>query len=448
MFAQAKGAPNRMPSSHDAEAATALLQEPVFAALAEEAVRDYIDWADLTTRPLPPGLSVLGTWRLLTTVRRFAATPFPIPDPKGRTYWYTLTREGLVCIETIERHCRADSAAHRAILHRHGHRFLVGSRIHETVAVCRLDGVIIATSEAESLLMSGRAPRSPAERLLLNAHALLYELDDVEGEPFSPELLTRLYRRLIDGVDMSGLERQPVRHGLTDRLEGSPVTPTTRAGFTEQFCAYANGKTGDPAEPVVIRAHELLNLASFRKLSPDFNGIIGRCVFRLFVTRQDYPVLADLPISTLYQSWAEGHMQSSVVRFSSKEIARLESYNVSDFTPDVLTYLQITVVALDDLLSSIQRTRRRDAEVRSTLEHDVKLNYRQRSVIAHALADPDAEFRIREHRTAYNVAYATARADLLGLVALGYLHQEQRGKAFVFLPEPDLAKRLGGADKE
>ena len=270
----------------------------------------------------------------------------------------------------------------------------------------------------------------------------------MEGEPFSPELLTRLYRRLIDGVDMSGLERQPVRHGLTDRLEGSPVTPTTRAGFTEQFCAYANGTTGDPAEPVVIRAHELLNLASFRKLSPDFNGIIGRCVFRLFVTRQDYPVLADLPISTLYQSWAEGHMQSSVVRFSGKEIARLESYNVSDFTPDVLTYLQITVAALDGLLRSIQRTRRRDAEVRSTLEHDVKLNYRQRSVIAHALADPDAEFRIREHRTAYNVAYATARADLLGLVALGYLRQEQRGKAFVFLPGPDLAKRLGGATKE
>ena len=149
-----------MPSSHDAEAATALLQEPVFAALAEEAVRDYIDWADLTTRPLPPGLSVLGTWRLLTTVRRFAATPFPIPDPKGRTYWYTLTREGLVCIETIERHCRADSAAHRAILHRHGHRFLVGSRIRETVAVCRLDGVVIATSEAESMLMGGRA-RTP-----------------------------------------------------------------------------------------------------------------------------------------------------------------------------------------------------------------------------------------------------------------------------------------------
>jgi len=437
-----------MPSSHDAEAAMRLLQDPVFAALAEEAVHDYIDWDDLMTRPLPPGLSVLDTWQLLTAVRRFAATPFPIRDPKGRAYWYTLTREALLCIETIERHCRADSAAHRAILHRHGRRFLFGSRIREAVAVCRLDGVVIATREAEDLLMSGRAPRSPTERLVLNAHALLYELDDMVDEPFSPGLLTHLYRRLVQGVDLSGLERRPIRHGLADTVEDSSVTPAMRSGFTEQFCAYANGKTGDPAEPVVIKAHELLNAASFREMLPDFNGIIGRCVFRLFATRQDYPVLADLPISTLYRSWAEGHMESSVVRFSSKEIAQLESHNVSDFTPYVLTYLQITVAALDDLLRSIQRTRRRDAEVRSTLEHDVKLNYRQRSVIAHALADPDAEFRIREHQTAYNVVYATARADLLGLVALGYLRQEQHGRAFVFLPEPDLAKRLGGADKE
>ena len=43
-----------MPSSHDAEAAMRLLQDPVFAALAEEAVHDYIDWDELTRRP--PGL--------------------------------------------------------------------------------------------------------------------------------------------------------------------------------------------------------------------------------------------------------------------------------------------------------------------------------------------------------------------------------------------------------
>ena len=135
-------------------------------------------------------------------------------------------------------------------------------------------------------------------------------------------------------------------------------------------------------------------------------------------------------------------MESSIVRFSSLDMGRSASETEFDYTPDVLTYLQITVAALDELLTSIERTRRRDAEVRSTLEHDVKLNYRQRSIITHALANPDVEFRIREHQITHNVVYATARTDLLDLVDHGYLHQEQRGKAFVFLPEPDLAERL------
>jgi Fic family protein len=442
-----QGVPIRMPSPHDSGAVNALLADPVFAALAEEAARDYIDWDELAKRPLPAGLSATDTWQLLTAVRRFGSTQFPIRDMRGRVYWYTLTRESSLCVDAIERHCRADSATHRAILHRHGRRFLVGSRIREAIAACQLDGVVVSPDEAESLLMSGRAPRNATDRLILNSHALLYELDDLADEPFSPELLTRLYERLIEGVDLSALERRPVRHGLTDRVESAPVTPEARARVIQQFCAYANGKTGDPTEPVGIKAHALLNTAQHWEFFPDFNGIVGRCIFRLFAAQRDYPVLGYLPISSLYQSWSEGRVESSVVRFSSLDIPTPSSETEVDYTPNVLTYLQISVVALDELLGSIARARRRDAEVRSRLEHDAELNYRQRSIIAHALANPDVELRIREHQTAHNVVYATARADLLDLVDCGYLRQELRGRAFVFLPEPDLPERLGGAEE-
>jgi Fic family protein len=434
-----------MPSSHDIEAATALLADPAFAALAEEAVRDYIDWDELTKRPLPAGLSATDTWQLLAAVRRFGATRFPIRDMSDRVYWYTLTRESTLCIDALERHCRADSAAHRAILHRHGRHFLVASRIREAIAACQLDGVVVSPDEAESLLMNRRAPRNATDRLVLNSHALLYELDDLADDRFSPELLTSLYDRLVEGVDVSALERRRVRHGLTDRVESAPVTPEARAKVIRQFCAYANGKTGDPTEPVAMKAHALLNTAQYWEFFPDFNGIVGRCVFRLFATQRDYPVLGYLPISSLYQAWWEGRMQSSIVRFSSLDIRTPSSETEVDYTPDVLTYLQISVVALDELLGSIERVRLRDAEVRATLEHDVELNYRQRSIIARALANRDLELRIREHQTAHNVVYATARADLLDLVDRGYLRQERRGKAFVFVPEPDLTERLGGA---
>jgi Fic family protein len=144
----------------------------------------------------------------------------------------------------------------------------------------------------------------------------------------------------------------------------------------------------------------------------------------------------------MYLNWTQGRMSPSMVRFAGAPSPRSMSDTEVDYTPDALTYLQLAVTALDELLISIDHARRRDAHVRSALEHDPRVNYRQRSVLAHALAHPEIELRIREHQTTHNVVYATARADLIDLVERGYLRQEQRGKAFVFLPTPDLAERL------
>jgi hypothetical protein len=46
------------------------------------------------------------------------------------------------------------------------------------------------------------------------------------------------------------------------------------------------------------------------------------------------------------------------------------------------------------------------------------------------------------HRGSHGTSYQTARADLLALVAEGFLRQSREGKAFVFVPVPDLEKRL------
>lgn len=432
--------------AHDAAAVLALLRDPAFKALADEAVRDYLDWDELLKRPLPAGLSADDTWTLLTTLRRFGSTRFPIRDMHGRVYWYTLTREAVLCIDAIERYCRTDSAVHRAILHRHGQRLLVDSRIREAIAACQLDGVVVSEKPAERLLRSGRAPRTSVERLVLNSYEMLFELDDMGDTPFTPELLRRLYDRLLEGVDVTQLRRTPVRHGLTDRVETDPVSAEKRAEVILQFCAYANGEIGDPSEPVAMKVHALFNLGHYWTFMPDFNGIIGRCVFRMYAARRDYPVLGLLPVSSLYKDWTEGRSSAAIVRFKNLNHPRSTTDTDIDYTADVITYLQLTIAALDELLNGIERVRRRDAEVRSVLEHDSGINYRQRSIISHALAHPELEFRIREHQTTHNVVYATARADLLGLVERGFLRKESRGKAFVFVAVADLTERLDRAD--
>jgi Fic family protein len=145
----------------------------------------------------------------------------------------------------------------------------------------------------------------------------------------------------------------------------------------------------------------------------------------------------------MYKAWVDRRGTPSFVRFQTLDTLRTISDTDVDYTPDALTYLQLTVSALDEMLNAIETGRERDAQVLSVLEHDPEINYRQRAVIARALAHPDRAFRIKEHQTTHNVVYATARADLLDLVERGYLLQEMQGRAFVFSPVSDLASRLG-----
>jgi len=71
-----------------------------------------------------------------------------------------------------------------------------------------------------------------------------------------------------------------------------------------------------------------------------------------------------------------------------------------------------------------------------------QLNHRQQALIIHALRHPEQEYSIESHRLSHGVAYATARADLLDLRRMGLLEQGTRGKAMVFEPAHDLAKKL------
>ena len=76
-----------------------------------------------------------------------------------------------------------------------------------------------------------------------------------------------------------------------------------------------------------------------------------------------------------------------------------------------------------------------------------EVNHRQRSVLATALRDANADFLIAGHQRKQSVTYQTARTDLLGLAELGLLAMRRDGKSYRFLPVPDLVDRIRGLGK-
>ena len=73
-----------------------------------------------------------------------------------------------------------------------------------------------------------------------------------------------------------------------------------------------------------------------------------------------------------------------------------------------------------------------------------ELNERQLELLLYALRHPEAEFSTTSHLRAHGLDDQTARADLQGLVELGYLTKRLIGRAYVFYPAPDIGQRLAG----
>ncbi len=423
-----------MPQKQNISAMQAMLREPTFAGLANETVREYVDWDQLTQRALPPGLSAAETWELLGMVRQIGAHWFPIPTIDGRYFWYNLNHEGSRCLQFIRRYCRSESPLHRMLQEREGHRFLVRSRVQEAIAACTLDGVLINYEQAGHMLQDAREPHTDEQRLVHNSYQMLRELESLAPEPFTPELVYSIYERITHGVDMKSIARGPRMTNLAGTRNPETMRQAAEErGILQEICDYANLVTGDPHEATAAKGYMILSATAYWQPLPDLNETVGRHLLRLFSVKRDYPVLGYLPTSLMMHNWFEGTLPRGVARFSTLERRPVVGNDI-DGTEDILTHLQLTTAAVSELLGYIHQTQEEDERLQEALDCDEHLNYRQRSILARALGRPHAEFRIRSHQMAHRVVYQTARTDLLELVDLGYLQKVMRGKAFVFVP--------------
>jgi len=119
-----------------------------------------------------------------------------------------------------------------------------------------------------------------------------------------------------------------------------------------------------------------------------------------------------------------------------------------------LTYFllyQVDVVerAIEDLHSYL---RRRMTDLRKTsmlLRNRRMLNHRQVSLLTHALQNLDEHprYTIKEHQSSNDIAYETARQDLMELEAQGLLDAIKEGRTSVFFPPLDFADRLADSDE-
>jgi len=431
-----------MDASTPAANLIALLDDPNLAALLRKNARECLTWESFLAMPLPAGMSAYEAWDVVQAIGRYYAIPVPIPDLEDRLYWYTPTVQITRLLSNIERRCSTGSRLHRTLVDTNNRRFLVKARINEAIASTRLDGLGITQESAENLLRLNRAPRNDTERLLMNTLTVSAQLEQFVDVPFSPELLRHLGSLVLKNVESRALTRVECRGGMDLPLLAASEYVDTAERQMQHICAYANHESGDEADQPAARLFLIQSTLRYYHPLPDWNAVVSRLAARLYALKHDLPVLAHLAFSAMALEWEDGRIAPPDVIPSGATFDVLRTHNEANMTAFVTLGLQLMSVGLARLENYVTTRNARDEALQLLLKDDIEINHRQLAVLGRALRRPDAEFRIRYHKTANNIAYSTARTDLTDLADRGYLRFELRGKAHVFVPADDLAARI------
>jgi Fic family protein len=408
----------------------------------------YLHWDDLRHRTPPEGFNHETWWLALRMARRSSAQTLPFQDKHGKPFSYSLPEPLLKNLHEIDRGAGlipsgSDDAALRAEQGRH----LMGNLIEESITSSQLEGASTTRRVAETMLREGRKPRTHSERMISNNFAAMQNIRTICGDTLEPEGVIELQRVLTQDT----LEYPEDCGRLRTRDDIEVVAPNNERlvlhhpplareipGRLQTLCDFANAPLleGSFIHPV-IRAILLHFMIGYDHPFADGNGRTARTLFYWYMARQGYWLTEYLSISRILKKAPAQYMRAYL----------LTETDAGDTTYFLLYQTQVILNGLATLYRYLEQKRqeqtRLSAQLRNLHTHDKQLNHRQTALLAHALKRPDEYFTIESHQRSHQIAYATARADLLNLAEHGLLSEVTQGsRKKLFYPATDLAQKL------
>jgi Uncharacterized conserved protein len=408
----------------------------------------YLHWDELRHRSPPVGLNLESWWLATKLARSVNAKSLPFLDKLGRAFVYTLPETLLKNLHDIDREAGMILSGHPPIEVRSDQaRYLMASLIEESITSSQLEGASTTRRVAEAMLREGRKPTNISERMIFNNFEAMRRIREICGEQLRPEHIIELQRVLTEGTlehpEDCGQIRQRDDIQVIGKGDGTVLHQPPKASELEArlqcLCDFANAPISDEGfiHPVV-RGILLHFMIGYDHPFADGNGRTGRALFYWYMAKQGYWMMEYLSIS-------------SILRKAPAQYARaylLTETDDGDTTYFLLHQTEVILKALEALHRYLNQKIREQEQVSLRLKdlqtHGKLINHRQTALLAHALKRPQEPFTIESHQRSHQIAYATARSDLLELVSLGLLEERVQGRRKkVFFPIAGLSGKLG-----
>jgi Fic family protein len=321
-------------------------------------------------------------------------------------------------------------------------RFRIRTLMDEAAESSLIEGASGTRKQATDLLRSGRQPVARGERMIVNNYITMQRIKELLDQPLSVDMLCELQQMLTEGTldnpGEAGRLRMPEeRVRVVDERDNSdlyiPPPAESLPARLRSLCDFANRDHSrkDFIHPIV-KAAILHFMIGYEHPFCDGNGRTARAVFYWFALKERYPIFEFLSISD--------RIRAGVARYPQAYLdTELEG---GDLTHFVLYKLDIIEQALDQFAIHLANEEAKLKRSQALGGVAAPLNLRQRILLDHALRNPLAQYTVRSHANSNGINVKSARADLQRLVELKLLATTKNAQEVVYLPAPDLAKKL------
>lgn len=398
----------------------------------------YWHWDELRRRPLPEGFTLDESWVYLKLLRQVSQRPGALTNEAGSAFTYWLPDNAQKTLSQIDRWSGDSIGADQPSLPSQ-ERYIISSLMEEAIASSQLEGAATTPQVAKAMLRSGRRPRDHNEQMIVNNWVIMQHLRAHKNLKMSPQVLCEIHAMVTDNTMAEAADAGRIRQrddvvvAYNKEVLHQPPPAALLPARVEAFCHFANTDENELWLHPVVKASILHFWIGYDHPFVDGNGRTARALFYWYLLSRGYWLFEYLAISRYFLrapvQYARAYLHTET---DDRDLTYFVAYN-----------LRVVHLALADLRLYLERKQREQAVSAELLQEYSGLNLRQRNLVAYAIAHPGNAFTIEVHKNMNGIVYQTARTDLLDLVQKGLLHQEKRGKTFVFVPSENLAERLG-----
>ncbi len=390
--------------------------------------QDYIHWDKLRYKETPDKTNPEYIWALIKIFRSQQYKPIKFND---WIFKYLLLNDAQRKLHLMDKGTAGHLETGLESVSTEGRgRYIINSLMEEAIASSQLEGAATTRKIAKEILRLERKPRNYSEQMIVNGYETMQKITKMKDRTLTPEIILKLHKNITKDTLKDKNDEVRFRDNneivVGDPLEYEMIyyTPPDYKkinGLMEEFCEFASNDGGEFIHPV-IKGIILHFLIGYIHPFNDGNGRTARTIFYWYMLSRGYWLFEYMSVSRIIlRSKTKYALSYLYTETDENDLAYFINYNLDSIEE-----------ALHDMEAYISKKQKEYSEALDLIQGINDINLRQAEILKKIMRNPEKKFVINEIMVTYNVAYDTARNDLLHLTGLGYLEKTRIKNKFIF----------------